>query len=172
MTWGVWTLSKPTWFWNFIHSILDIARLRFRNVMFISFGTILPIFQVLQISQVFPIYEKSQDLLSLSYVMALQWFHIVLFSVHKIVSPKRCRFLEKRDFVFYFSSMPSVDQVAEDYKRPIELSPLYLKSVTMPLSNSLLPDEIPCPYYKCFQMELWIKASRCCCNWSSELSEP
>ena len=113
-----------------IHSVLDVARLRYRNVMFISFGTILPIFQVLQITQAFPIYKKSQNLLSLSYIIILQLFpHIVLFSVHKLVSPKGCRFLEKRDFVFYLSSMPNLTK-SEDYKLlSIELNPLYLKCV-------------------------------------------
>ena len=107
-----------------IHSVLDVARLRYRN------GTILPIFQVLQITQAFPIYKKSQNLLSLSYIIILQLLpHIVLFSVHKLVSPKGCRFLEKRDFVFYLSSMPNLTK-SEDYKLlSVELNPLYLKCV-------------------------------------------
>ena len=84
--------------------------------MFISFGTILPIFQVPQITQAFLIYKKSQNLLYLSHIIiSLLFHHIVLFSVHKIVSPKGYRFLEKRDFVFYLSCVPDLTK-SEYYK--------------------------------------------------------
>lgn len=78
----------------------------------------------------FSLFIKSHRTCYLHHILLQLFPHIVLFSVHKLVSPKGCRFLEKGDFIFYLSSMLKLTK-SEDYKLlSTELNPLCFKCVT------------------------------------------
>ena len=119
----------------------------------------------------FSLFIKSHRTCYLHHILLQLFPHIVLFSVHKLVSPKGCRFLEKGDFIFYLSSMLNLPS-----QRIINFCPLnwilFALNVSLTiLTKNLLLDETPWPYYKYFQMVLWSKASIYSSNWSFEFSE-
>lgn len=119
----------------------------------------------------FSLFIKSHRTCYLHHILLQLFPHIVLFSVHKLVSPKGCRFLEKGDFIFYLSSMLNFTK-SEDYNLlSTELNPLCFKC-HLPFWQKLVTRWDTLALLQIFPNgAVSSKASICSSNWSFELSE-